>query len=71
MLPNEEKATSQETLLYQQIMGSNNFAATMTRPDIAFSISNLSQFLQNPSTTHLASARRIIRYLQSIKTYAL
>jgi len=71
MLPNEEKATLQETLLYQQIMGSNNFAATMTRPDIAFSISNLSQFLQNPSTTHLASARRIIGYLQSTKTYAL
>jgi len=71
LLINQEKATPQETLLYQQIIGSNNFAATMTRLDIAFSISNLSQFLQNPSDTHLVSARRVVGYLQATQTYAL
>lgn len=42
LVPNDGKATAQDIYLYQQQVGSINFATTMTRPDTAFTISKLS-----------------------------
>jgi len=49
---------------YRQIIGSLMYLAVGTRPDIAFAVSNLSQFLENPSTKHWKVAKRVLRYLQ-------
>ncbi|XP_057975461.1 uncharacterized mitochondrial protein AtMg00810-like [Malania oleifera] len=38
---------------------------TITRPDIAFSVQALSQFMANPSTLHLRAAERVLRYIKS------
>ncbi|GJE99426.1 Ty1/Copia family ribonuclease HI [Phanerochaete sordida] len=40
------------------------YAALGTRPDIAFAVNRLSQYQSNPSTTHLAAAHRVLRYLR-------
>ncbi|KAI4376250.1 hypothetical protein MLD38_014035 [Melastoma candidum] len=41
---------------------------TMTRPDIAFSVNQLSQFLHSPTTEHACAAKRILRYLKGSST---
>jgi hypothetical protein len=41
------------------------YAATSTRPDIAFAVANLSQFMRNPGRTHWEAAKRTIRYLKA------
>ena len=49
---------------YASIVGGLTFAAYVTRPDIACAVGQLSQFLNNPSSTHMHAAKRILRYLQ-------
>lgn len=54
--PYDGKATDQEIYAYQQRVGSINFAAVVTRPDVAFAASQLATALCNPSPAHLATA---------------
>lgn len=35
----------------------------ITRPDIAFSVNKLSQFLQNPSQNHWQACKRVLRHI--------
>lgn len=50
--------------IYQSLVGSLMYAHIGTRPDLAFSITHLSQFSSCPGSTHLAAAKRILRYLK-------
>ncbi|PON35772.1 hypothetical protein PanWU01x14_333740 [Parasponia andersonii] len=43
----------------------------MTRPEIAFTVNNLRQFLQAPMTAHWAACKRVLRYLQGIPFHGL
>ena len=56
---------------YREAVGSLMYAAIATRPDIAFAVSMLSQFLDNPGPRHWEAAKRIFRYLQGTKTWVL
>src|SRR5213078_2277470 len=49
---------------HASIVGGLTFAACVTRPDIACAVGQLSQFLNNPSSTHMHAAKRVLRYLQ-------
>lgn len=71
MRKNEETATLQQIHAYQQRVGSINFAAVTTRPDVSFAASKLSEFLTNPSSHHLDQAGRVLRYLAHTKNYAI
>lgn len=64
---NNRKATNKEIYQYQKMMGKLNYAAVITRPDIAHGISKLSEFLQNPSQQHMEAALHMIRYLVATK----
>ena len=44
---------------------------TITRPGTSFAIQQVSQFLQTPRHLHLATVRRIIRYVQDTSTRGL
>ena len=71
LLPYEGQASQQEIYGYQQRIGSINFPAITTRPDIAKPCSILSQFLQNPGPIHQAAADRVIAYLVRTKHLAI
>src|SRR5437667_5401797 len=53
------------------IMGGLMFAACVTRPDIMCAAGQLSQFLNNPSSKHMAAAKRVLRYLKGTLTFGI
>jgi hypothetical protein len=55
----------------QEKVGSILYAAVVSRPDISFAASQLSQFAVNPSPEHLRCANRVLSYLQTTKYYAI
>ena len=58
---------STDTTAYQQIIGSLMYLVTGTRPDLAYTITHISQFNSSPSIMHLTAAKRVLRYLQGTK----
>jgi len=56
---------------YREAIGSLMYAALGSRPDIMFSVSFLSQFMQNPGRPHWDAVRRIFRYLKGTKDHKL
>jgi hypothetical protein len=67
MVPFEGEASHKDREEYQSIVGSEMYLCTQTRPDIAFAMSILSRFLQNPSPQHIVAAKRVLRYLAGTK----
>ena len=51
-----------DSTLYKQIVGSLMYL-TATRPDIMYSISLISRYMESPTEMHLLAAKRIFRYL--------
>ncbi|KAH4050789.1 hypothetical protein HBI95_077750 [Parastagonospora nodorum] len=50
---------------YQAIVGSLNYLAVITRPDISLAVSLVSRHCANPDDQHMEAARRIMKYLKS------
>ena len=64
-------ASAQDILHFQQKVGSINFPAVITRPDIAHASSKLSEHLTNPSPHHLELVTRVIEYLVDTRTLSI
>ena len=56
---------------YASLVGSLNYAAVCTRPDISYAVSVLSKHLKNPTQNHWQAAKRVLRYLKGTKDYGL
>ena len=56
---------------YPSIVGSLNYLATCTRPDIANGVSILSRFLRAPRTVHWDAAIYLLRYLGGTRDLGL
>jgi len=56
-----------DATLYQQIIGSLMYLVIGTRPDLAFTVSLLSQYSSQPTTIHMGAAKRILRYIKSTR----
>ena len=60
--PQDKRADQKE---YQKIIGGLIYLAIITRPDIAFAIGRLSQYLSDPSEGHFKLLKSLMRYLRS------
>ncbi|KAL1313805.1 hypothetical protein AAHE18_16G138600 [Arachis hypogaea] len=69
-LQKEDGFVEADASQYRSLIGSLLYLTT-TRPDIMYAISLLSRFMQKPSQKHHGAARRILRYLQDVKDYAI
>jgi hypothetical protein len=56
---------------YREAIGSLMWAAMGTRPDIAFAVSLLSQFMENPGHVHWEAVKRVLKYLKGTRNYKL
>jgi hypothetical protein len=78
LTPMEEKlklsrdSTTEEvdTTQYRRLVGSLRYI-THTRPDLAFSVSYISRFMQRPTTEHQQAVKRIIRYIAGTLDHGL
>jgi hypothetical protein len=59
-----EETADMQDIPYQHGVGSPMYAATCTRPDIAFAVSIVSQFMHNPARTHWEAAKDVMHYLK-------
>ncbi|KAF6518394.1 hypothetical protein HZS61_002472 [Fusarium oxysporum f. sp. conglutinans] len=67
----EGQATIQQITEMQEKVGSILYAAVVSRPDISYAASQLSQHAKNPSPEHLRYANRVLSYLQTTQYYAI
>lgn len=49
---------------YREIIGSLNYCATVSKPDITFAVNRLAEFNQSPLQKHWVAAKKILRYLK-------
>jgi uncharacterized protein YlbG (UPF0298 family) len=56
---------------FRDIIGGLLYVATTTRPDISFSVSKLTQFLDCPAHTHFEADLKILRYLKGTQHLSL
>ena len=67
----ETQASPETVYAYQQRVGSIQFAASSTRPDVAKHASKLAEFQMNPAPEHMQFADRVIQYLYHTRFLAI
>jgi hypothetical protein len=63
---NTEDGEPLEDINYFQRFVGRLIYLTMTRPDISYSVSQVSKFMHAPRTSHLNAIERILRFLKGI-----
>jgi hypothetical protein len=64
-------ATDKDTKQYQEKVGKVIYAAVVTRPDIAYTCSHLSEFLTNPGPQHFQAYDHLLGYLKGAPDLAI
>ncbi|KAI7957506.1 hypothetical protein MJO28_004601 [Puccinia striiformis f. sp. tritici] len=69
--PSEVAEFSHLGVNYRSLVGSLNYLSVLTRPDISYAVSTLSQYLDHPGITHYQAAVQVFRYLSSTRSLGL
>jgi hypothetical protein len=62
--PTEDEATAIASIPYRRTIGELNYAMRTTRPDIAYPVSCLSRYMENPSIDHHRQLKHLLRYIR-------
>jgi hypothetical protein len=62
--------TMEDPTLYRSVVGSLQYLS-LTRPDLAFAVSRVCQFMHCPTTLHWQAVKRILRYLKHTISHGL
>ena len=68
---NEEESKLMEAVPYREAVGGLMYAMVMSRPDIAFAVSQVAKFCQNPGPGHWSAVKRILAYLAGTRNFGL
>ena len=69
---NDSPATKEKMIKKMQfLIGSLNWVAISTRPDIATIVALLSKYTHNPSQGHIVAAIRVVKYLKGTKNLSI
>ena len=68
---NKEPPTKASWTLYQRKIGLLLYAGIATRPDIAFAVSRLSRFNQQPRKRHHEAVDRVFHYLARTQSHCI
>ena len=67
LVAEDEVSQPADPKLYQPIVGSLQYAAGGTRPDIAYALSTIAKFCHQPTELHMTVAKRVLRYLKQTR----
>ena len=66
-----ENEETVDVKLYQAAIGSLNYAAIATRPDLSVAVGMLSQHMVSPGSEHWSGVKRVLRYVKGTLNYGL
>jgi cell wall-associated NlpC family hydrolase len=66
-----EPLDAEQKHIYSSLVGSLNYLAVCTRPDIAFPVGVLARYLASPTSDHIAAAKGVLRYLAGTTNHGL
>jgi hypothetical protein len=69
--PEDWKCGEKELHRYQKLIGEVMHLMVKTRPDIAYAVSRLAQFMSNPTEEHWTALKRMLRYLRGTIDYGI
>lgn len=69
--PNPENREPNRSNDYTSLLGSLQYLAIATRPDIAYAVNRLAAYTANPSLQHYTAAKRVLRYVKGTKHYGI
>ncbi|KAM1651788.1 hypothetical protein ACFX1X_004522 [Malus domestica] len=69
-LTKHDKGESVDPTFFKSLVGSLRYL-TCTRPDILYVVGLVSRYMENPTTTHLKTTKRILRYLKGTVNFGL
>lgn len=66
-----EESEPAENVPYREAIGSLMYLMIGSRPDLAFAVGKLSQFVEKPQTHHWVAVKRILRYIQGTSRFGI
>lgn len=70
LIDQNEETISIDKGMYQRLMGKLSYLS-YTRSNIVYSVSIVSQYMNNPSERHLGAVNKILRYLQGTPCHGM
>jgi hypothetical protein len=70
-IPTDDMSAPQHDALHQCLVGSLNWLAHTTRPDLSTVVSLLAKHQGNPSSGHLDAAKYVVKYLANTKSLGI